>query len=78
MQILRDISVRFCTKIVENFVMIYLDITFLFEKLSLGDFYDLRWWWSKMGISLLFHEFVVLCGAPRVSACSLNYFKTAL
>ena len=42
MQILRDISVRFCTKIVENLVMIYPGIIFLFEKLSLGDFYDLR------------------------------------
>jgi hypothetical protein len=42
MQILRDIRVRLCTKIVENFVMIYPDIIFLFEKLSLGDFYDLR------------------------------------
>lgn len=42
MQILRDIWVRFRTKIVENFVMIYQDIIFLFEKLSLADFYDLR------------------------------------
>ena len=42
MQILRDISFGFRTKIVENFVMIYPDIIFLFEKLSLGEFYDIR------------------------------------
>jgi len=78
MQILRDIWVRFRTKIVENFVMIYQDIIFLFEKLSLADFYDLRWRRSKMGISILFCGRVVLCGVHRVSAYSLNYFKIAL
>jgi hypothetical protein len=42
MQILRDICLRFRTKIVEIFVMIYQDIIFLFEKLSLGDFDDIK------------------------------------